>query len=185
MWQPDFANIIQEELNPEEKIIWVGQPQQGFMLRSGDLLYIPFSILWGGFAIFWEYTALTATPLSFASLWGIPFVLMGLYLIFGRFMVDIIQRSRTYYVLTNSRAIIVSSLFNLNIKSLELVDLPEINITTKNNGKGTITFGSMPSMSWMTSGSGLPNSNKNNLPPSFEMIDDVRMVYQLIKTSKE
>jgi len=48
------------------------------MLERGDLFAIPFSLLWGGFAIFWLYAAVSAgAPLDFC-LFGLPFVLIGL-----------------------------------------------------------------------------------------------------------
>ena len=90
-------------------------------------------------------------------LWGIPFVLLGLYLIVGRFFFDSLQRSRTYYALTDRRAIIISGLFDQNTKTLDLKKLPEISISTKQDGKGTITFGTLHPLAWMYSGSGLPN----------------------------
>jgi hypothetical protein len=169
------------ELNPDERIIWSGQPQQGFMLRPGDTLLIPFSLLWGGFAIVWESTAIGRGLSSFFALWGIPFVLVGLYMIFGRFFVDRAQRSRTYYALTNQRVIIISGFFSQNIKSVVLAKLQEINITKKRSGKGTITFGPLNPMSWMNSGNIFPNTSRYNVAPSFEMIDDVNKVYQYIK----
>jgi len=86
---------------------------------------VPFSLLWGGFAIFWLASALIGgAPLPFA-LFGVPFVLMGLHMIFGRFIVDRRERAKTYYGLTDSRVIIVGGLFSRSVTSLALRTLSE------------------------------------------------------------
>src|SRR6185437_8193931 len=92
------------------------------VLRPSDAYMIPFSLLWGGFAIFWEIGALrTNGPNAvLMSIWGIPFVLAGLYLIVGRFFVDAGIRAKTFYGLTNHRAIIISGLFSRTINALAL-----------------------------------------------------------------
>jgi hypothetical protein len=51
-------DIVQRELRSDEQLIWSGRPGRGLRLRSSDALMIPFSLLWGGFAIFWEYSVL-------------------------------------------------------------------------------------------------------------------------------
>jgi hypothetical protein len=177
----NIADKFFYELNPGEQIVWSGQPQQGLMLRPADVFMIPFSLLWGGFAIFWELGVIFGKAPLFFMLWGIPFVLIGFYMIFGRFFVDAAQRSKTYYALTNERVIILSGLFNQNTKTLDLRKLPEININVKNDGKGTITFGASDPMAWMYTGGGFPNTRRYNVAPSFEMIENAKTVYQYIK----
>ncbi len=53
---------------------------------------IPFSIMWAGFALFWEFMVLMTDAPFFFKLWGIPFVLVGLYMLIGRFVVDAMQK---------------------------------------------------------------------------------------------
>ena len=79
---------IERELSAGERLLWSGQPRRGVRLRSSDAFTIPFSLLWCGFAIFWEASVVTkGAPFSF-MLWGIPFVVVGFYIVFGRFFVD-------------------------------------------------------------------------------------------------
>jgi hypothetical protein len=173
---------FQDELTPGERIIWSGKPQQGLLLRSSDIFFIPFSLLWGGGAFFWGYTVITDYGPSLLSLFGIPVMLLGIYVIVGRFFVDAALRGKTYYALTNERAIIVSGFLNRNVQSINLKTLTEVNNSTRRNGKGTITFGPSHLMSWFYGGGGLPFGARYQTP-AFEMIEDVQSVYLQIKTS--
>ncbi len=179
----DTANIIQSELSSSEKLVWSGRPLTGIRLRKQDALLIPFSLLWGGFAIFWELSALNSHAPFFFRLWGIPFVLVGLYLIFGRFFVDAKQREKTFYGLTNERIIIISGIFSRNVRSLNLKTLPEINLDEKSDGSGTILFGSfnLPTARWAAGG--WPGANQY-APPSFELIKPVKEVFELIRRAQ-
>jgi hypothetical protein len=93
-------------LDSDERIEWNDKPIQGIQFSSQDIFLIPFSILWCGFSIFWESTVIMKeAPLMF-KLWGIPFVIVGLYFVFGRFIHDSMKRSDIYYAITNKRVII-------------------------------------------------------------------------------
>lgn len=67
---------------------------------------MPFSLLWGGFSIFWSISALVGgAPVPFA-LFGVPFVALGLYFIFGRFIYKAKRKRQTVYGLTEGRALV-------------------------------------------------------------------------------
>ena len=51
---PDSLTAIQPELTSGESVLWAGQPNNRVIFHNEDLFLIPFSLLWGGFAIFWE-----------------------------------------------------------------------------------------------------------------------------------
>ncbi|KQQ80903.1 hypothetical protein [Arthrobacter sp. Leaf137] len=94
-------------LRQGEKLLWVGQPDPQVRFTGADAFLVPFSILWGVFAIFWEFMVVTTVKQQpFFALWGIPFVLVGLYFIFGRFIVKKRRKLRTVYGLSDRRAIV-------------------------------------------------------------------------------
>jgi hypothetical protein len=181
--QPEI--VINAELDPGEKILWVGIPRQGILFRGSDILMIPFSLLWGGFAIFWEIMALSiptkeSGPIAIIfPLFGIPFVIVGLYMIFGRFIFDSKNRSNTYYGVTDQRIIIKSGLFRKSVKSLNLRTLTDISLNEKSDGNGSIAFGQEnPMASWFGGTSFL--GREYNVP-KFEMISNAKDVYNKIR----
>jgi hypothetical protein len=172
---------IQFDLAPREKLLWSGVPRQGIMLRPQDALMIPFSILWGGFAIFWEATVLSnPRGPAFFALWGIPFVCVGLYLIVGRFFYDAWRRSRTAYGVTTQRVLIATGGFAPGIKSFDLGTLPTMALDERPDGTGTITFGLTQPYQWRGVGawSGAPQS------PAFESIGGAKAVYDQILAAR-
>ena len=175
----NIPSFIHQELSSGEKLLWSGQPRTGIRFRKQDALLIPFSLLWGGFAIFWETSVFRSNAPFFFRLWGIPFVLIGIYLIAGRFFVHAKQRKKTFYAVTNSRVIIFSGLFSRNVRSLNLKTLSEINLDESSDGSGTILFGPIYSM-MQNPGGGWPGSGKYTAP-NFEMIENARQIYDLVR----
>src|SRR4029079_14744189 len=100
-------------------------------------------------------------------LFGLPFVVMGLYIIFGRFFVDAWSRERTVYGITSERMIIISGLFSQQTKSLQLRTLSEISLTERSDGSGTITFGPVHFMNSFFPAGSWPGTGRYT-PPSFE-----------------
>ena len=180
--EPNSTGVLERELSAGEKVLWSGQPLDGLRLRKQDAFLIPFSLLWGGFAIFWEAGVINSNAPFFFRLWGIPFVLVGLYLIVGRFFADAKMRGKTVYGVTNERVLIVSGLFSRNFRSLNLKTLSEINLSEKSDGTGKITFG--PSYPiFQNPGAGWPGFSKY-ASPSFELIERVRDVYDIIRRAQ-
>jgi len=89
-------------------VLWKGKPKQGIVFTGSDIFMIPFSVLWAGFAVFWEISVLRikAAPIIF-TLWGIPYVLAGIYITVGRFIHNYLNRKNTEYFVTDKRIIIV------------------------------------------------------------------------------
>jgi len=162
MIDPAASEVITRELAPRERLLWAGRPQQGIIFRSSDVFLIPFSFLWCGFAIFWEFNVLTTGAPFFFKLWGIPFVVVGLYLVAGRFIADVKQREKTYYGITDDRVVIVSGLFQRKIKTLNLQNISDISLTERSNGRGTITFGPTPPFFAWFGGSSWPGMGQQS-----------------------
>jgi hypothetical protein len=180
-----FVSSIERELVRGERLLWKGRPRGGIRLRATDGFLIPFSLLWGGFAIFWEFMAVTTPknePVGWVfPLFGLPFILVAFYIVFGRFLADAKMRQSTEYAVTDRRAIIVSGLFTHKIRSINLQSSAEITLSEKADKSGTITFGAAPFGWWMQRDLWYPSGSSQ---PAFEMIEDVRSVYDIIEKVK-
>jgi Bacterial PH domain len=179
-WWDGFGDSI--TVGREERLLWSAQPRQGLILRSNDVFLIPFSLLWGGFALFWEYSVMGSNAPVLFRLWGIPFVLAGLYLIIGRFFVDARLRSKTFYGLTTERIIIVSGLISRTTKSLQLRTLSDVSLSESASDLGTISFG--PQGPWWAAGGGWPGVQRQ-ASPAFEAIPSARAVYEKIRGAQK
>jgi hypothetical protein len=137
------------DLLPGERIVWSGEPSRHRLLRPEDALLIPFSLVWGGFAIFWETSVLGDMgagngPPVFFALWGVPFVILGLYFIVGRFIVRKMSLSQTRYVITDSRIVIRGGVTGGRLHTSYLASLAPPVIKEYSDGSGDLAFGSFP-----------------------------------------
>lgn len=121
---------------PGEHIAWKGRPEKGNYLSPHDVFMIPFSIVWCGFALFWEFSVIQ-TGVLFGMIWGLPFVAIGLYMVFGRFLYAAYMRDKTHYVITNKKLIIQKG---RRVTIYDGRDLPPMTLHIHKNGNGTISF---------------------------------------------
>jgi hypothetical protein len=183
---------LRDRLEPGERLLWNGQPNPRMYMFRGGWLLLPFSILWFGFAIFWEATViLSGAPILF-WLWGVPFLLIGFYMTVGRFWMAAREAARTFYGVTNRRILIESGVFNRQFVSIDLFTLPYLQLTEQGNGRGTVTFapgGPLPTVAggaWVGGliVGGVWTSRGTAQPPAFIAIDHAAEVYRIIEQAR-
>ena len=174
MEQSSPSNLL-----PGERILWQGQPTENSIFRPVELLLIPFSALWGGFALFWNVSVwATDAPLSF-KLFGLPFLIIGAYMVLGRFFVELWMRKKLRYTVTNRR-IMIHKDGRANFRSLDIARLPSLEVHEKSDGSGTIRFDR--SNNWMAGGGlGIWQPSLDS-SPQFIGIKNVSSVWQLIES---
>lgn len=172
---------IQFPLDRGERLLWAGVPRQGIVLRPSDLFQVPFSLLWAGFAVFWNVGVWTGDAPLFFRLWGLPFLLVGAYMVVGRFFVDARRRARTTYGVTDRRIIIASGILTPSLTSLSLHTLSDVTLAERPDGSGTISFGPVSFASTMSAGSPWPGVHQ---PPSFELIADAKRVHGIVREAQ-
>jgi hypothetical protein len=189
----DSIVAVQPELLSGESIVWAGQPNTGVIFHKQDLYMVPFSLLWGGFAIFWEAgvsglwgsNGNPGIPWSFGMLWGIPFVVAGQYLIWGRFFYDAWLKRRTYYALTNRRVIVVQNGWSRRMASSYLDSLPNLVKEGGANGVGTLRFNQADSLSSRQRQFSGWNALSVGDVPTFVDVEDVDSIYRLISDGRD
>ena len=187
MYRNEDPNRFRQYLLPGERILWSGQPNQGLALSGRDAFLIPFSRFWGGFAIVWnalvwlapfDWSSSDSSPWFF-RLWGLPFLVIGLYLMVGRFFHDARIRKRMFYAITDQRILVLRG---SKITSLDIHRLPRLELSEHRDGTGTLAFeaanfgpwgGGMNGLSWW-----LPALSSAT---QFFRIPDPRKVYELIR----
>lgn len=171
--------VIASELEPDETLLWHGQPRQGFLWRGSDWYFVPFGLFWLAMTVYMGVAMLTSDEegLLAVALFGVPFLLIGLYLVPGKFFLDARARRRTFYGLTDRRVIIVSGLFSTTVNSLLRKTLNDVSVQQKRDGSGTIYFGQKNAFEAMYSGMPWPGYEPT---PQFERIPDVREVHRLL-----
>jgi hypothetical protein len=140
-------------------------------------------MLWTGLAISWTGGMASSGAHVLFWFWGVPFVALGLYLIFGRFFVDAARRAKTAYGLTDRRVLIVSESRTRSMKSLPLKTLPDPSLAENGDDTGSIAFGpSHPLAKWFA-GTAWPGTD-GLTAPSFDFVSDAKGVYERIRSAQ-
>ena len=168
---------LETQLAPGERVLWAGQPKAGFHLSRGDGFLIPFGIAWLGFSIFWMVLASRAPREAGVEwlnilfpLFGIPFVLVGIYLVAGRYWFDARKRARTAYGITNKRILATRSGDERSSQSLDLDQIQDISVVEMRDRSGTIRF--------------IPTAQKSARPLRWDLIPNVRNVEAVLLSAR-
>jgi hypothetical protein len=183
-------NPLLNELAPGESVVWQGKPHKWLFITTGPLhevLFVPFSLAWGGFFACLEVFAIHAGSVGGALLFA-PFLLVGLYLIGGRFWMGKRCWENTYYLITNTRVLVRVGAVNPRVTSLDFAKICSVHLHAKRLGLGHINlnsggchvFGSIypwqPGASWA-----IINGLVVTIP-SFRYIRDPENVYETLRS---
>jgi hypothetical protein len=127
---------LQAELAPEERLLWASRPKKGVAPRGRDVLVAVFGILLLVFALFFEWRAWRVqSPVFFVA--GLVFVLLGLYLVGGRFFLEARVRAGTRYGITNRRVLIRDGTRG-RVRAIALDEIDRVEITERRDLSGTL-----------------------------------------------
>lgn len=178
--------LIDAELRPGERIVWVGRPIPARFARGSGLTLL-FGIPWVGMAIVWivfaglEFFGQSSGDQSagdqvFKLLWflgGLPFGLIG----FGILYYPLWKRRqarKTAYVITDRRAILFENRWgDMAVRSFEAGQLGELRRVQNPDGSGDLIF----SRDWRTDSDG----EQQSTDIGFLAIAEVKSVEDMIR----
>jgi hypothetical protein len=117
-------------------------------------------------------------------LWGIPFVVVGQYLIWGRFFYAAWKKSRILYALTQKRLLILDTVWKRSLQSTYIDQIPVIDKSLRADGIGTLRFGHLPLQTGRRSISGFDSLNTYGVPV-FVDIENAEAVYAQVAELRE
>ena len=125
-------------LDPGERIVWQGRPDQGFNIAASDIGSAVFALFFTGFAVFWMSRA--AEMGGAFWMFGLIHFSVGLGLVWKSVFGPTRRRRRTWYTLTDRRAFIATDTAKTGraLKSYPIT--PETRITYKDGPPATIHF---------------------------------------------
>jgi hypothetical protein len=117
-------------------------------------------------------------------LWGIPFLIVGNYLVWGRFLVDAWLKRRTYYAVTNRRILVLQEGWKRKTNFMYLEAIPKIE--REGTMVGTLWFGEKYPV---LAGRGQKTRSMSRFDvgdvPVFADLDDVDGVQRLVQELRE
>lgn len=178
-------SALQADLRSGEVLLWHGAPRGGIHFRRTDLLAVPFSLVWCSYAFYWEYSAIKGGDSIISILFGLPLVIVGLEILVGRFIRDVLDRRKITYWVTNQRAIIaLASRGGRKITSIPFAYLSNVVVTERADRSGSIHFenavkepGLAAESRWFMT---IAHSSTE-----FASIDGVRAVYEVILQARQ
>lgn len=174
---------IRSELRPKEQLLWCGQPYTGLLFRPIDIPITIFGLLWTVMVIGGIVNAVAQPGHTGVLVFFIPFICVGFFILFGRFLLDAWLRSKTVYAISDQRAMIMTGIFSQTVRSFHLDTMSEITVTERRNGYGRIVFGPANPWEQWNAPSGMGN---NPLAPSaFECVEGVRKIYETLSDARQ
>ncbi len=175
-------DAVNRPLLPGEHVLWEGRPSTGLILRPIEVVLIPFSLMWAGFSVFWNVGVWMIDADGgdlFFKLWGLPFLLAGIYITVGRFWLDMRQRQHLMYLVTDRRILILKQGRSSTTKSVDIKRLPSLELDERQDGTGTIRFG--PASSWFGGNNFGIWQPSLDPTPQFIRIENARKIFEMIQ----
>ena len=160
-------------LDPGETILWQGRPNGNLRFKWGNIAISVFGVFFFGFAVHWTNMAAQTDDFIF-PLFGLPFMVIGAYMVVGVHFFDAYKRRKTFYTLTTKRAFIATDVLFKSMKSFPITK--ETDLEYLPGPPATIYFARQKKRS---------NNGSYLVRIGFELIEDGEEVYQHFHTIQQ
>jgi hypothetical protein len=151
----DALEQITPVLLPGEKLLWTGRPDPAVNFTAADAYLVPFYVLWTSFAVFMFFGFRASPSAGFAQAIPVLFIIIGIYFVFGRFLVKAAGKRRTSYAVTNRRALVVRGGY---VAESPILDVQKTTRRARNGKHLSVTFGAQPRMGIFGQNASIPNA---------------------------
>lgn len=178
----DLQLEIKPYLDGRESLLWCDKPVKKIIFTLNDVFTTLFGIFWLAFSLFWVFSAYMATsettgPSKIFPLFGIPFVLVGVYLLFFRHIVSYFKRKNIIYALTEKRVLVVHFGRSKYVQEYKYEHISNISLKTNENDVGSIYF--------FTGGFHYNNNRNYSSTSGIFGIKDTKKVYKILSQCLE
>lgn len=104
----DPQQTARQHLRADEHLYWAGVSDPGKLFSGRDAFLVPFSLFWAGFVGFGLVESLRQGTLGVAVVIPLVLSVVGLHLVFGRFLVKAHRKRTTVYAVTDRRALVIT-----------------------------------------------------------------------------
>jgi hypothetical protein len=140
-----LSALLAREMRSGERLLWSGQPDARRAMLKPFAFYL-FAVPWTAFSLSWETIAVRmaftgAPPLVgiIMTLFGLPFVVIGLAMMAAPFSANRTAR-RTIYGVTDHRLVELISGRTLKVRSVEASSIGPVTRRQRENGHGTLSI---------------------------------------------
>lgn len=172
-----LAPEIKSELEPDEKVLWVGQPD-AMRDAIGVTPIFLFAIPWTAISVFFLMTAFTTTKqgqsLGYLAIIGVPFTVLGLLLLSTPFYTYYATK-KIYYLATNRNLYVITLGKEKQVERYDRADLANVSRTE---------YGARGTLSWTLQGQSAKPSYRGNKQTSevvFKNIEKPRELELLLR----
>jgi hypothetical protein len=181
MTERDMNDAIQRELEPQETVVWTGQPNPGRMAKQA-LPALIFAIPWLGItsAVSWGFLGHANSSPGFPMIGFLLFIsifwLIGLGLVFSP-LFALNSAKRIVYAITDKRVLILTVSKVRKLDSYKPSDLCNFEHIEPSDGSGNLTFARRAVAA--------QRNGPSSVPVSFVGIPQVRSVETLMRQTFE